>query len=366
MQTQGQNHLRQIFTAFIFIAYISLFAGCNGPAADAETTEQQAANQRSGIKYDPPAGKVLVFAGQDNESVGGNDRFKDGYVDNIGVPAGYTHYIGFNVGNVDGPMAGLNVESDWQAGPMCLKYYLDSPTLKQSIVHMSIAMVDTEADVAAGNYDTQIAEIVSFLQTYSDRPFLVRIGYEFDGDWNHYDSTAYKQAFRRVVDHLRAAKVKNFATVFASSSCAVPYELWEAYYPGDDYVDWLGYSYWESFEGAKPGVQFARDLKKPVFMAEIAPRGHFLGKDDGEVVWNDWYVSLFKHIDEHADIVKAISYINANWDAQGMWHGQNWGDTRLEINTHIKEQWLKRMALPQFVNATDDPFKVIGFQKIAN
>ena len=39
-------------------------------------------------KFAPPAGQVLVFAGQDNISVGGTQEYSDGYVDSIGVPGG--------------------------------------------------------------------------------------------------------------------------------------------------------------------------------------------------------------------------------------------------------------------------------------
>ena len=44
-------------------------------------------------KFAPPAGQVLVFAGQDNISVGGTQKYSDGYVDSIGVPGGITHYV---------------------------------------------------------------------------------------------------------------------------------------------------------------------------------------------------------------------------------------------------------------------------------
>ena len=49
-------------------------------------------------RFAPPPGKILVFAGQDNQSVGGTSKYRDGYVDNIGVPAGITHYVYFAEG----------------------------------------------------------------------------------------------------------------------------------------------------------------------------------------------------------------------------------------------------------------------------
>ena len=49
-------------------------------------------------RFAPPAGEVLIFAGQDNISVGGTEKYRDGYVNNVGVPAGITHYVYFSEG----------------------------------------------------------------------------------------------------------------------------------------------------------------------------------------------------------------------------------------------------------------------------
>jgi hypothetical protein len=45
-----------------------------------------------GETFEPPDGKVLVFIGQDNESVGGTENHRRGYADRVGAPAGITHY----------------------------------------------------------------------------------------------------------------------------------------------------------------------------------------------------------------------------------------------------------------------------------
>lgn len=312
-------------------------------------------------KYEPPDGKVLVFAGQDNASVGGNAHFDDGYVEHIGIPAGITHYIGLKYGDGDSIINGLSIESTWGAGPMCLKYYLESPELKDAIIHLSIDMVDAEEDVAKGNLDYKIYEIADVMEKYSDRPFLIRIGYEFDGSWNHYDSTYFKKAFCRIVDLLKQKNISNFATVFAASSFVVDYQLWENYYPGDDYVDWCGYSYWEGNPKDGSSLKFARDHNKPVFIAEIAPRGYFIDDEDGKKLWDTWYTTLFEHIQDNMDVVRAISYINCDWDSQPMWHGKNWGDTRLEINEYVKEKWLQKMTESTFINSDNDVFTLIGF-----
>ena len=318
-------------------------------------------------RFCPPPGKVLVFAGQDNKSVGGTLKYRDGYVENIGVPAGITHYVYFAEGWTNdfnrtfavGKVDGLNSETEWAAGPMNQKAYLDSPVLDRCIMHLSISMEGNSEDkVADGSYDHLIAELVDFIAKYSDHPFLIRIGYEFDGSWNKYDPKNFKLAFQRIVKALQAAKLTNFAIVYASSSMAKPEQFTE-YDPGSEYYDWVGYSWWGGDDDGQAALDFARKVKKPVFIAEATPRGIFFDREDPEKIWNSWFTKFFNHIEENKDVVRAISYINADWDSQDMWDG--WGQAKLETSAYLKSKWLEKMAEPQFINATDKPFQLIHF-----
>ncbi len=320
-------------------------------------------------RFTPPPGKILVFAGQDNESVGGTLKHRDGYVDNVGVPAGITHYVYFAEGWTNdfnrtfamGKVAGLNTETEWASGPMNQKAYLDSPTLDRCIMHLSISMEGNSEDkVADGSYDHLIDELVDFVRNHPKHPFLIRIGYEFDGNWNGYDPKNFKLAFQRIVKALQVAKLTNYATVYASSSGATPEQFIE-YDPGNQYYEWVGYSWWGGDKDGQAALDFARKVGKPIFIAEATPRGIFFGKQDHREIWNTWFAKFFAHIEANKDVVRAISYINANWDAQDMWDG--WGQSRLETAPYLKSKWLEKMAEPKFVNASDKPFGMIGFGK---
>jgi len=330
-------------------------------------SNQGLAQNRGG--FVPPPGKILVFAGQDNESVGGTLKHRDGYVDNVGVPAGITHYVYFAEGWTNdfnrtfatGKVDGLNSETEWAAGPMNQKAYLDSPTLDRCIMHLSISMEGNSEDkVADGSYDHLIDELVDFVRNHRKHPFLIRIGYEFDGSWNGYDPKNFKLAFQRIVKALQAAKLNNYATVYASSSGATPEQFIE-YDPGSEYYEWVGYSWWGGDKDGQAALDFARKVGKPIFIAEATPRGIFFGKQDHREIWNTWFAKFFAHIEANKDVVRAISYINANWDAQDMWDG--WGQSRLETAPFLKSKWLEKMAEPKFVNASDKPFEMIGFGK---
>lgn len=354
----------------VFAASLLLFLAVSIMGCTQETTLPPHLEQKA--RFEPPAGTILVFVGQDNASVGGNAHFRDGYVDHIGVPGGITHYVGMGADASNKFMTspdsthinGLSTETQWGAGPMCMKYYVDSPILDRCVIHLSLSMTGNNEDkLAEGTLDHLIDELAAFLSQYGDTPFLLRIGYEFDGPWNNYDPENFIKAFRRIVDQLRAAPVSNFATVMASSACSTSYEDWQRYYPGDQYVDWFGYSYWDQVpaESECGSLRFAREKHKPVFIAESTPRGHFLDKEGGEQLWKEWYEPFFCHMEQNSDVIRAFSYINCDWDAQPMWKGQNWGNSRIETNAYIKKKWQKQMRKPQFINAKNRPFKQIRF-----
>ena len=48
----------------------------------------------------------------------------------------------------------------------------------------------------------------------------------------------------------------------------------------------------------------------------------------------------------------AVSYINADWEAQDMWAGRRMGPNPTETAL-LKSKWLEKMAESQFINASD-------------
>ena len=329
--------------------------------------------QESHARFEPPQGKVLVFIGQDNASVGGSEKWADGYVDHFGVPAGITHYVYFSEGKENpfgasfdvGSVDGLNSETEWAAGPMCLRCYLESEQLQNTIIHLSISMEhDDEPSVAAGDYDHNIDELVAFVREFEHIPFLIRIGYEFDGAWNSYEPEAFKRAWRRIVDALRAEGLSNFATVLASYRMDSADAVWEEYWPGDDYVDWLGYSYWQGGTFSDNALDFARAKGKPIFIAESTPRGYHMDQSP-QFIWDDWFRFYLSHIEENTDVIKAISYINSDWDAETMWKGGGWGNARIQDNEFVSARWRETMDRDPYVHRVDGTYALIGFQSVA-
>ena len=126
-------------------------------------------------------------------------------------------------------------------------------------------------------------------------------------------------------------------------------------------MNWLGYSH---FDEPNPGQNirnFAEAHNKPVMIAEATPRVD-LKTGTGEDHWSNWYAPLFEKIQAN-DRIKALAYINVDWDSQSMWTGQGWGDSRVQISDTIKSNWKKEMDKDPWILASDSLFEMLDYQR---
>jgi hypothetical protein len=124
-----------------------------------------------------------------------------------------------------------------------------------------------------------------------------------------------------------------------------------AWYPGDEVVDLVGVSIYQqlyekpetlgSLANVHEVLKFARQHGKPVMVAESAPFGGISDKS-----WEQWFTPMF-HLIEESD-VRLWSYISADWEAQLMWRGKGWGDTRIQSNDTVRRLWTKRLNDSRF------------------
>ena len=192
-----------------------------------------------------------------------------------------------------------------------------------------------------------------------ERPVFLRIGYEFDGSWNHYDPAQFREAWIYIVHYFDALGVKNVSYVWqAHGGNTSNINRW---YPGDQYVNWMGYS---CFDEPNPGaniLSFAEIHDKPVMIAEATPKVD-LKTGDGATHWTGWYAPLFEKISGN-ERIKALAYINVDWDSQAMWQGQGWGDSREQINAVIKENWQAEIQKESWLLASDSLFDLLAYRQ---
>jgi hypothetical protein len=295
-----------------------------------------------------------MLIGQDVGSI-------DAYAAQVRSPGGVVGYTSLDT------LAGVTALANWGAGNQSLvtlsREYPAGP------VALGLFLVGQLGNVVSGQLDSQIDSLAATLSGFG-RLVLLRIGYEFDNPINGYDPSQYQAAFSHIVERIRARGPSLVRSVWQSeASCWPPSHPVDAWYPGDAYVDWVGLSYFTQHAACNGAsveamVGFARQHDKPVLVAESTPQGYDLtaltfsatGSSFATVtapdVWSQWFAPYFAFVHANQDVIRAVTYIDANWNAQPMWqNGSNgyWGDSRVQQNATLKQMWLGELQSSSWV-----------------
>jgi len=324
-------------------------------------------------KFEPNDGECILFVGQDLGSIGGLAApYNDGYLDHFEKPGGFTMYTGISPKAISFgyEMKGLDgvwTIDNWGDSDNNMSMQLTDPDFKDMALAIGFWMTDgNDKRIAAGEHTEMIDKFGHWLKSLSPRPVFLRIGYEFSGEWNAYDRESYIKAYQRIKDRYDEMGITNVAYVWQSHGSDCPTELLDAWYPGDDYVDWCGLSFFARWQEINM-IEYARKIGKPVFIAEATPTiGSSTIKQNGKTIetilsnpdqanqaWGEWFIPFFKCIDENQDVVKAISYINCHWKSHRMWFDNPTFsdiDARLQTSKFISTRWNEEIAKRKFVN----------------
>lgn len=201
--------------------------------------------------------------------------------------------------------------------------------------------------VSDGTYDVKIMQLAQFYKTLPHDVFL-RVGYEFDGIWNSYDPTAYIAAFRRVVDIFAEQAVDNVAFVWnASAPNAANYQNW---YPGDAYVDWWSFNFWNA-TNASSFFAAAAARGKPVLVGESSKQNTAFS--------TTWFTNYFDSIKAQtsSNEIKGYQYINWWWDTTDAW---TWGDSRYTAVPAWTTAWNTEMQNPRYLHRGSSYYNPCG------
>lgn len=358
--------------------------------------------------------KILLIIGQDLESI---EEYKSDVTDKI---FGITQYSspmtkGYELTNDFDPGCGtLNISrglsfNEYNILSIGMEFISNNEVNTAKIVtgKINYGAADNLTAILNGEYDIYIEKLAHIIAD-SGKTVLLRVGYEPEGDWNHYEPTKYVKVYRHIVNLVKpiAENVK-FVWQSATSPWAVCDSIYDesgkiigkdesrnllSWYPGDEYVDLFGMSYFyigfepfaeyvnnnpefEVYSLLKPVtnvykdfLNLARSKNKCVAICESTPQGYdiknltrsWIGigekklevKLTAEKLWDEWFAGYFKFIYENRDIIRFVAYINANWNAQPMWGEDDaglfpngyWGDSRVQGNEIIKKKWLHEIS----------------------
>jgi hypothetical protein len=314
---------------------------------DAATTVD--ATMSGGVAGLPPTGQAWLLIGQDVGSI-------VSYANQVRLPGGVVGYTALDT------LVGVTSSANWGAGDQSLTQlageYPGQP------VAVGLYLVGMLGSVVSGGLDSQIDSLAGTLASYG-RPVLLRIGYEFDNPINGYDPSQYQAAFSHIVNRVRAAGPSLVRSVWQSeAACQAPGQGIDAWYPGDAYVDWVGLSYFTQYAACNNSsvnavVGFAQAHSKPLFIAESTPQGYdlsalnfssngnqFQGVSANDI-WSRWFQPYFAFIHANQNVIRAVAYIDADWNAQPVWQVRSnngyWGDSRVQQNAQIKQMWTSEL-----------------------
>ncbi len=308
-------------------------------------------------KFVPPEGKTLLIMGQNREEIA---EYMDSYAEPR-IPGGWMAYWG--IPSMNGVrLTHLNETGSSQNHQELVERFPN--TVLQSALWM-VGKWGVLNKTVTGEYDTVVKRFSDWAKT-TKRPIYLRIGYEFDGWHNELEPRAYVRAYRRIVDLIRAQGADNIAFVWHSYAAPTyqDYPLSE-WYPGDEYVDWVGISLFghmyasELSAEAEAVFEFAREHKKPVMVAESSP---IHGIDEESIdAWNNWFVNFFSLT--YNRNVKAVSFINTNWDRMTIEGISEWKDARLQNNARIYQAWFEETARERYLKQSPQLFELLGFPR---
>jgi Glycosyl hydrolase family 26 len=360
----------------------ALLCSCNNEADTAKNNLP--ADSTRLAKFEPADGKVILFAGQDLEAIGGTNKYTDGYFDHFPAPGGSTQYTDFLTGHetfgfIHKGLDGLTTLDNWGDGDENISVTIADKDFDNTCLAIGLDISQgNDSITSAGGHDSLIYRFGSWLKNLGSKPVFLRIGYEFDGEaWNHYRKEFYIPAWKRIKHKLDSMGVDNVAYVWQSQGAGASREVLNSFYPGDENVDWVAFSYFDAAaEVNHPMIQFGRDHRKPVFIAEaspVFPDEKFVGKpldltktEDAARAWKDWFTPLFKMAKDNPDVVKAIHYINCPWKGRKMWKDNGYFkniDARITKNDSMKVWWLRETSQDKYLKASDTLFTYLWNKK---
>ena len=262
--------------------------------------------------------------------------------------------------------------------------------------------------IIQGQMETQIEQLAHYIYTSVASKIFLRIGYEFDNPYFGYSLQpqtfilAYQHVVRGILTHLAQFNTKqhthNNNTVHGMNKVQFVWHSWAAptsilenqdhvllssdqdfqlFYPGDEYVDWIGvsifqqvyswlnpvnedgiidtestdtnhYSYAGSLQNVENVLKFAQVHKKPTMIAESTPFGGIqLQKSSTKNIpssnlfiedpWDRWYRPVLSLIEQYD--IGMWSYIDCDWNSLPMWKDVGFGDSRIASDPLIMKHW---------------------------
>lgn len=189
--------------------------------------------------------------------------------------------------------------------------------------------------IQRGDFDSEIRQWAKDA-IRSNTPLIIEFGTEVNGDWFPWNgrwniinndtnsgSKTFIDAYRHIIDLFNEEGVNNVTWVYHVNAISSPNTYWNEimdYYPGDNYIDWIGVSVygaqnknqdWISFDEVySPAYhQITAVTDKPIAIVEFGV-SEGTNYEDKSLWLNSMFTSLQKNLYPNT---KGISYWHSHW-----------------------------------------------------
>ncbi|MEO8440156.1 MAG: glycosyl hydrolase [Spartobacteria bacterium] len=229
-------------------------------------------------------------------------------------------------------------------------------------------------EIIKGTWDSYIDRWADGARAFG-QPMIVSFANEMNGDWFPWSGWFYgagqkvegrsdqwegpetfKQAYRHVVDRVRARGAINIEWLFHTNNYAEPNETWNypaAYYPGSRYVDWLGLSIY--------GQQVGTDVWSPIEPLITWPYEQMAALDPAKpIMVAEWGVGEFPRAGDKAKFIReGLDLLRTHYPrikAAVYWHERWQNDdntySNLRVNSSVEalEAYRAGVAAPAWID----------------
>jgi hypothetical protein len=203
-------------------------------------------------------------------------------------------------------------------------------------------------DVARGVYDAYYREFADTVKEFRD-PVFISINHEMNGNWFPYSqdypgsavtAADFVAAWRHIVNVFRARGANNVAWVWSPNVPDVGSTPAAQYYPGDEYVDWIGVSFYSGNNAsALDAIYKTYAPRKPFFVTEWATaqeQSRYYADYPGDAKWVEQF---FRALSVRYPRVKAISWFQ--YDKED-------GNFLLQRVSEQQQEYSQQAAAPRY------------------
>ena len=167
----------------------------------------------------------------------------------------------------------------------------------------------------------------------------------------------YRDAYRHIIDIFKSEGVKNITWMFHIDAHSMPSEKWnsmKAYYPGDNYIDWIGVSAYGALQPGDDWISFKDVMdkaypelsniskSKPLAVLEFG----IIKDSKNKLRKARWITQAFNIIKTgRYPRIKAISY----WDEKWQNEDETYSDLRINSSVEALNAYRKGVNSPIFV-----------------